>query len=48
MKVAVDELAPGNNIKMKLTTDIYGPGRGTAIAAAIACRLEHAATGEQE
>ena len=32
----MDELAPGNNIKMVLSKD--GSGRGAAIAAAIACR----------
>ena len=36
MKTAMDELAPGHNIKMKLSTD--GSGRGAAIAAAMACR----------
>ena len=36
MRVAMDEFAPGNNIKIELSTD--GSGRGAAIAAAIACR----------
>ena len=36
MRVAMDELAPGNNIKIELSKD--GSGRGAAIAAAIACR----------
>lgn len=42
MKAAMDELEPGNNIKMKLSED--GSGRGAAIVAAVACRL--AAAGE--
>ncbi len=42
MRVALDELAPGNNIKLKLSED--GSGRGAAIVAAVACRL--AAAGE--
>ena len=42
MKAALDELAPGNGIKMKLSED--GSGRGAAIVAAVACRL--AAAGE--
>ena len=36
MGEAMNELAPGNNIKMVLSKD--GSGRGAAIAAAIACR----------
>ena len=40
----MDELAPWNNIKMKVTVD--GSGRGAAFAAAMACRL--AAAGEQK
>ena len=42
MRAALDELAPGNGIKMKLSED--GSGRGAAIVAAVACRL--AQTGE--
>lgn len=42
MKAALDELAPGNKIKMTLSED--GSGRGAAIVAAVACRL--AAAGE--
>ena len=42
MKAAMDELSPGNKIKMKLSED--GSGRGAAIVAAVACRL--AAAGE--
>ena len=38
MRTAMNELAPGNNIKMKLSTD--GSGRGAAMAAAMACRNE--------
>lgn len=38
MKAAMDELAPGHNIKLKLSTD--GSGRGAAIAAAMACQME--------
>ena len=36
MRVAMNELAPGNNIKIELSKD--GSGCGAAIAAAIACR----------
>ena len=38
VKDALDELAPGNNITMKLTKD--GSGRGAAIAAAMATAAE--------
>ncbi len=34
---AMNELAPGNKITMKLSED--GSGRGAAIVAAVACRL---------
>lgn len=37
MKEAMDELAPGNKIVMKLSED--GSGRGAAIVAAVASRL---------
>ena len=40
MRAALDELAPGNGIKMKLSED--GSGRGAAIVAAVACRLAEA------
>ena len=40
----MDELEPGNNIKMKVTPD--GPGEGAAIAAAMARRI--AAAGENK
>ena len=33
MRESMDELAPGNNIKMRLTKD--GSGRGAAIAVAM-------------
>ena len=36
MRVAMDELAPGNNMKIELSKG--GSGRGAAIAAAITCR----------
>ena len=34
----MNELAPGNGIEMKLSTD--GSGRGAAVVAAVACRLQ--------
>ncbi len=37
MDAAMNELAPGNKITMKLSED--GSGRGAAIVAAVACRL---------
>lgn len=37
MKAALDELAPGNSIKIQLVED--GSGRGAAFVAAVACRL---------
>ena len=37
MRAAMDELAPGNRIEMKLSTD--GSGLGAAVVAAVACRL---------
>ncbi len=37
MDDAMNELAPGNKITMKLSED--GSGRGAAIVAAVACRL---------
>lgn len=40
MKEAMEELAPGNKIKMKLSED--GSGKGAAIVAAVACRLKAA------
>ena len=39
MREAMDELAPGNGIVMKLSTD--GSGRGAAVVAAVACRLQN-------
>lgn len=44
MKEAMDELAPGNKIVMKLSED--GSGKGAAIVAAVACRLK--ASGEYD
>ena len=38
MKKAMNEMAPGNGIVMKLSTD--GSGRGAAVVAAVACRLQ--------
>lgn len=38
MKDAMEELAPGNKITMKLSED--GSGKGAAIVAAVACRLK--------
>ena len=38
MDDAMKELAPGNGIEMKLSTD--GSGRGAAVVAAVACRLQ--------
>ena len=40
MKDAMNELAPGNGIKMKESTD--GSGRGAAVVAAVASRLQKA------
>lgn len=40
MRAALDELCPGNGIKILLSED--GSGRGAAIVAAVACRLEAA------
>jgi hexokinase len=40
MRDAMNELAPGNGIVMKLSTD--GSGRGAAVVAAVACRLKNA------
>lgn len=40
MKAAMQELAPGNKIVMKLSED--GSGKGAAIVAAVACRLKAA------
>ncbi len=42
MDEAMEELAPGNKITMKLSED--GSGKGAAIVAAVACRLQ--ASGE--
>lgn len=44
MQDAMNELAPGNGIVMKLSTD--GSGRGAAVAAAVASRLKTAVTTE--
>jgi len=38
MDAAMQELAPGNKIVMKESED--GSGRGAAIVAAVACRLQ--------
>lgn len=38
MQDAMNELAPGNGIVMKLSTD--GSGKGAAVVAAVACRLK--------
>lgn len=38
MQDAMNELAPGNKIVMKRSED--GSGRGAAIVAAVACRLQ--------
>ncbi len=38
MREAMDELAPGNGIVMKLSED--GSGRGAAVVAAVATRLK--------
>ena len=38
MKAAIDELAPGNNVEVKLSED--GSGRGAAMVAAVAMRLK--------
>ena len=40
MKAAIDELAPGNSIVIKLSED--GSGRGAAMVAAVAQRLAKA------
>ena len=40
MREAMDELAPGNGIEMKLSED--GSGRGAAVVAAVATRLTRA------
>lgn len=39
MSDAINELAPGNGIVMKLSTD--GSGKGAAVVAAVARRLQN-------